>query len=220
MTLYRKYTGPLTFEKFCQRTFGVDTKGNLCYAMSTHPDIEKEWIEIGNVRQIKLAKATNKINFPLQLTIETAKISMFVGLERSSERETFVKMLREAQNNVLCQLELRNLGLQKIPMEVVRMSELTALDISNNQIKNLPRMHMPLLETFVLDRNGFSAVPRTIYEDLTCISRLSLIDNPIARLPTNLGDMPMMRNLQMNVNFQLESPPAHILKSTLDSDFI
>jgi Leucine-rich repeat (LRR) protein len=119
-----------------------------------------------------LAKATNQVNFPLQLTIETAKISMFVGLERSSERETFVKMLREAQNNVLCQLELRNLGLQKIPMEVVRMSELTALDISNNQIKNLPRMHMPLLETFVLDRNGFSAVPRTIYEDLTCISRL------------------------------------------------
>ena len=203
-----------------QRTFGVDTKGNLCYAMSIKPDVEKEWIEIGNVRQIKVAKASNNLNYPLQLTIETAKISMFVALERGSEREKFVKMLREAQNNVLCKLELRSLGLQKIPMEVVRMSELTALDISNNQIKNLPRMHMPLLETLILDRNGFSAVPRTIYEDLTCISRLSLIDNPIARLPTNIGEMPMMRNLQMNVNFQLESPPAIVMFQGLQLRFL
>ena len=52
----------------------------------------------------------------------------------------------------------------------------------NNQIKALPRMEMPLLETLILDRNGFSAVPRTVYETLTCISRLSLIDNPIVRL--------------------------------------
>lgn len=30
--------------------------------------------------QIKISKATNKINFPLQLSIETAKISMFLAL--------------------------------------------------------------------------------------------------------------------------------------------
>jgi len=112
-------------------------------------------------------------------------------------------MLRDAQSNVLCSLELRDLGLQKMPTEVVRLSELTALDLSNNQIKSLPRMEMPLLETLILDRNGFSAVPRTVYETLTCISRISLIDNPIVRLPTNLGEMPMMQRLDMNVNFQV-----------------
>ena len=203
-----------------KRTFGVDTKGNLCYAMSVNPDVEKEWIEIGNVRQIKITKAANKLNYPLQLSIETAKLSMFLALDKNSEREKFVKMLREAQSNTLCNLELRDLGLLKLPLEVVRLSELTSLDISNNQIKSLPRMYMPLLETLILDRNGFSAVPRTIYEDLTCISRLSLIDNPIVRLPTNIGEMPMMRNLEMNVNFQLESPPTIVMSQGLQLRFL
>lgn len=165
-----------------KRTFGVDAKGNLCYALAIKSDVDKEWIEIGNVRQIKISKATNKLNFPLQLSIETANVSMLLALDRGSERDKFIKMLREAQGNVMCSLQLRDLGLLKIPAEVVRLSELTALDLSNNQIKALPRMEMPLLETLILDRNGFSAVPRTIYETLTCIARLSLIDNPIVRL--------------------------------------
>ena len=203
-----------------KRTFAVDTKGNLVYAMSVKPEVEKEWIEVGNVRQIKISKAANKINFPLQLSIETANISMILALDRGSERDKFLKLLREAQHNVLCKLELRDLGLQKIPKEVVRLSELTSLDLSNNQIKSLPRMHMPLLETLVLDRNGFSAVPRTIFEDLTCVSHLSLIDNPIVRLPTNIGEMPMMRNLQMNVNFQLESPPTIVMFQGLQLRFL
>lgn len=204
-----------------KRTFGVDSKGNLCYSMSTHVDDEdKEWIQIGNVRQIKISKATNKINYPMQLSIESAKISMFVALSKSLDRDKFLKLLKAAQSNVLCSLTLRDLGLQKLPKEVVRMSELTALDISNNQIKALPRMHMPLLETLVLDRNGFSAVPRTIYEDLTCVSRLSLIDNPIVRLPTNIGQMPMMRTLDMNVNFQLESPPTIVMSQGLQLKFL
>jgi len=104
-------------------------------------------------------------------------------------------MTHLGQANVLCSLELRDLAIQKIPAEVVRLSELTSLDISNNQIKRLPRMFMPLLETLILDRNGFSAVPRTIYEDLTCIARLSLRDNPIVALPTALGSMPILREI-------------------------
>jgi len=70
-----------------KRTFGVDAKGNLCYAMATHPEDDKEWIQIGNVRQIKITKAKNQLNFPLMLSIETARISMFLGCDRGSDRD-------------------------------------------------------------------------------------------------------------------------------------
>jgi len=80
-----------------QRTFGVDVKGNLCYAMSADPEVQKEWIEIGNVRQIKVAKAANKLNFPVKLVIESAKISMVVALNKSSDRDKFLKLLKAAQ---------------------------------------------------------------------------------------------------------------------------
>ena len=203
-----------------QRIFGIDTKGTLVYCLQLDPDEEKEWIAVGNVRQIKISKASNKINYPLRLTIESAKVSMVLALERSSIRDKFLSMMRAAQNNTLCSLDLRSCGLLKITHEVVRMSELTSLDLSNNQIKALPRLSMPLLETLILDRNGFSAVPRTIYDDLTCIARLSLVDNPIVRLPTNIGDMPMMQNLDMNVNFQLESPPTIVMSQGLQLKFL
>ena len=203
-----------------KRSVGIDTKGMLCYSLAIKEEEEKEWVEIGNIRQVKITKEKNKINYPLQISIASAKISMILALDRQSQRDKFLKMLRAAQSNTLCNLELRGCGLLKVPFEVVRMSELTALDLSNNQIKALPRMMMPLLETLVLDRNGFSAVPRTIYEDLTCIARLSLMDNPIVRLPTNIGDMPMIRNLDMNVNFQLESPPTIVMSQGLQLRFL
>lgn len=59
--------------------------------------------------------------------------------DRGSERDKFVKLLREAQGNVMCSLELRDLGLLKIPTEVVRLSELTALDLSVSRSRHRER---------------------------------------------------------------------------------
>jgi hypothetical protein len=48
---------------------------------------------------------------------------------------------------------------------------------------------MPALEELLLDSNHLTLVPRTLYEDTTSLTVLSLIDNPIARLPTDLGQV-------------------------------
>jgi hypothetical protein len=51
------------------------------------------------------------------------------------------------------------------------------------------RLQMFVLEEFILDSNLLTLVPRTLYEDTTSLTLLSLVDNPIVRLPTELGQV-------------------------------
>ena len=63
-------------------------------------------------------------------------------------------------------------------------------------------------------------VPKTIYEDLTSIRVLSLTENPLTRLPTDLGQMPKIEELRMNVHFTLVSPPSIVLSNNKQLGFL
>lgn len=107
-----------------------------------------------------------------------------------------------------------------MPLELLRLDLLQRLDISSNMLTMLPKLDWYFLEELVLDFNHMTLVPKTIYEDLTAIRVLSLIENPLTRLPTDLGQMPNIVELRMNVHFTLVSPPTIVLSKKKQLRFL
>lgn len=136
------------------------------------------------------------------------------------ETRDIIKKAYEKSRDKGCVLVLKNLGLPVMPAEILRMVELVKLDLCGNQFTHLPRLLFPALEELYLDYNHFTLVPRTIYEDSTGLKILSLVENPIVRLPTELGRMPNLKELRMNVHFTLESPPTVVLAKKKQLQFL
>mmetsp|Transcript_21431 Transcript_21431/g.48531 ORF Transcript_21431/g.48531 Transcript_21431/m.48531 type:complete len:1759 (-) Transcript_21431:232-5508(-) len=200
-------------------TLAITLAGSAHYQLLSGPTADA-WIEIGNLQNVDIKIKKNKINYPLQMYNKISKkVHSFALLEKRS-RDKLVEAIKEMQDVPSCSLSLNSHGLLKLPLEVSRMGELDFLDLSNNTLQTLPALKLGLLKTLLLDLNNFSSIPKTVYQDLTSLTHLSIIDNPIHRLPTALAQMKSLQEINMNSNFHLESPPPVVVVQGLHLRFL
>jgi Leucine-rich repeat (LRR) protein len=178
--------------------------------MSKEGGVQTETVRLGTVRHLVFEPLENKVNFPFKVSFSNTSQSVILASTKKDGRNSFIRLLQEAQS-LTCALELTYFGLHKMPVEAARMSVLTTLNLASNQLRQLPTLDMPLLETLIVDYNQLPSVPPTVYNDLSSLTYLSLVENPIVRLPTDLGAMPMLKEVNIRVHFALESPPNSVV---------
>jgi len=107
-------------------------------------------------------------------------------------------------------IKLRDLELTVFPKGVLRFSELTYLNLSENQLSELPESIGVLvnLEALKLYDNQLSEIPESI-GDLTNLKRLNLSDNQLSELPESIGKLINLEALNLYAN-QLSEIPGSI----------
>ena len=124
-----------------------------------------------------------------------------------------------------CLLELPSLGeinlshnrLMEIPDVPEWSACLTVLDLSFNQLTNLPLNAVaPIIRSLNLSHNNFRTVPLCVCSFVTLHS-LNLSDNPdILTLPVEMGRLSMLNRLYLNNLKDLNDPPRNLQKDPHD----
>lgn len=98
-------------------------------------------------------------------------------------------------------LSLVNKGLEKVPSEVYKMTELKYLNLSANKLELIPDSIRVLknLEKLVWGCNGLNEVNETVSE-LKNLRGLFLFENNLSTLPKALSQLPMLENLVLYGN--------------------
>lgn len=96
-------------------------------------------------------------------------------------------------------LDLKNQNLSKLPENIFSKTNLTALDVSYNQLSGaMPAeiRHLKNLKTLNLSHNSFTGVPAEIGQ-LSNLEILNLSYNPITGLPYELGNLKNLKTLDL-----------------------
>lgn len=110
-----------------------------------------------------------------------------------------------------CRLDLRNMGITIFPSWLFKLTDVTELDLSCNQLKKLPDNigSFSSLKWLDLHSNKLESVPDSI-GNLVRLTHLNLCNNRLtsASLPSTLGFLTNLKCLNLGMN-QLDSlPPA------------
>ena len=108
-------------------------------------------------------------------------------------------------------LLLTDVGLTgAVPAEVGRLSALTALWLSSNQLTSVPSEigQLTSLEVLCIHGNQLTSVPAEIWQ-LTSLHMLALSFNQLTSLPAEIGQLTSLKKLWLGGN-QLTSVPAAI----------
>ena len=99
------------------------------------------------------------------------------------------------------QLCLNGFGLLEVPEELFRLTHLSSLELSRNEITNLPDGFSALtnLRSLSLDNNRIEAIPSWI-TNLRSLRWLILDDNCIERLPAEMEALPFLHGLTLRHN--------------------
>jgi SpoVK/Ycf46/Vps4 family AAA+-type ATPase len=132
-------------------------------------------------------------------------------------------------------LDLADLGLEQIPLDLRKLSHISALDLSDNKIKTLPAFlsEFTMLEYLDLSRNHFTTLPEAIGslgalkvlnlrgnelsslpESIDRLSQLEQLDcsrNKLTAVPETLGKLPALKNLNVSRN-NLKTLPEAVRK--------
>ncbi|XP_053191971.1 leucine-rich repeat-containing protein 57 [Scomber japonicus] len=103
--------------------------------------------------------------------------------------------------------QLTGKGLLEIPEELLRLSSLRTVDLSENKIEVLPVsiQNFLQLKTLILNQNRLSSVPPEI-GSLKKLETLSLNQNRIQQLPPSLNQLRALRTLRLSGNRISEFP--------------
>ncbi|HIB29789.1 MAG TPA: hypothetical protein EYO24_04670, partial [Candidatus Marinimicrobia bacterium] len=100
-------------------------------------------------------------------------------------------------------------GLTVVPENISNLSELTYLDLDNNQLETLPESFsdLSLLETLWLGRNPLEVIPESIF-NLISLNHLAVYETNISETPSEIGNLTNLQKLYLFGN-QLtgEIPP-------------
>lgn len=118
--------------------------------------------------------------------------------------------IRQALETRATSLDLNDLGLEVLPPEISRLSQLRALDLSSNQLLSLPPEISQLTRLQILDlrSNQLASVPAGVFQ-LSQLKTLVLSDNRLGSLPPEISRLSQLQILVVSFNW-LESLPAEI----------
>ncbi|MBO1063056.1 MAG: hypothetical protein HEQ14_19600 [Aphanizomenon flos-aquae CP01] len=107
-------------------------------------------------------------------------------------------------------LDISDNQISSLPPEIVQLTNLQFLNISGNQISNLPREigQITNLQSLYISGNQISNLPRGIVQ-LTNLQTLSISRNQISSLPPEIGQITNLQSLYISDN-QISSLPREI----------
>jgi hypothetical protein len=163
-------------------------------------------------------------------------VSIFAGMADFTTKTSSIKEARERIKRCLDEsdmaLDLADLGLEKVPLELRKLSHISALDLSDNKIKTLPAFlsEFTMLEYLDLSRNHFSTLPEVIgslgalkvlnlrgnelsslpefIEQLSQLEQFDCSRNKLSVVPEMLGKLPALKNLNLSRNNLKTLPEA------------
>ncbi|VDM95399.1 unnamed protein product, partial [Thelazia callipaeda] len=144
--------------------------------------------------------------FPAHLA-QKYEISDIVSVDLSENRfVNFPMCICEMRS--LETLRIRNTGLRSIPSAVQLLQSLTYLDLSGNQLMNIPAALFTVpLEILLLTGNRLESIPREIRQLSNSIRELDISYNKLTSLPADIGLLKSLRVLNVRDN-QLTQLPS------------
>ena len=121
----------------------------------------------------------------------------------------------EVENDNKTALDLSAKGLTEVSPDVFTQTELTELDLSNNQLTGaLPAevRHLQKLKVLDLSNNKFTGVPAEIGQ-LKLLEILDLSNNQLTGLPNELGNLSNLKQLNLSGNAYAEADLVNIRKN-------
>jgi len=121
-----------------------------------------------------------------------------------------IKIIEKAARTDKTKLDLSYNQLSELPAEITRLTNLTTLDLSGNQLSELPAEigQLAKLTTLYLGGNQLSALPAEITQ-LTNLTTLYLSQNQLSALPAEITQLTNLTTLDLSQN-QLSALPAEI----------
>jgi Leucine-rich repeat (LRR) protein len=140
---------------------------------------------------------------------------------RSSQEEELEDRLREAEATDDPVLDLSSQNLTVVDVEVFSRTDLTLLDLSNNNLSGSLQGEVRFLrdlQTLDLSDNNFTGVPAEIGQ-LAKLEVLDLSNNPITGLPHELGGLQNLQLLDLrSTNYSAED--LEIIKNALPASTV
>ena len=120
------------------------------------------------------------------------------------------RRIAEAARTNAVELDLRRLGLTRLPPEIGQLTALRKLHLIDNQLSSLPPEigQLTALTRLLLAGNQLSSLPPEIGQ-LTVLTELYLHGNQLSSLPSEIGRLTALTTLYLNDN-QLSSLPPEI----------
>ncbi|MBD2500458.1 leucine-rich repeat domain-containing protein [Anabaena azotica] len=128
--------------------------------------------------------------------------------------EELLQIIRQAARDNATILDFSGKGLTKLPAEIGQLSNLSQLNLRDNQLTKLPAEigQLSNLSQLNLRDNQLTMLPAVISQ-LTNLSVLSLGENQLTTLPAEIGQLSKLRQLYLSHN-QLTTLPAVISQLT------
>ncbi|MGZ8947594.1 MAG: leucine-rich repeat domain-containing protein [Methylococcaceae bacterium] len=110
-------------------------------------------------------------------------------------------------------LDLSNNQLTNLPVDFGRLHQLQILFLTNNQFEQVPKVIADCanLDTISFKANRISSVPESVFPQST--RWLILTDNQIEKLPDSMGELPRLQKLMLAGN-RLTELPSTLAKCT------
>lgn len=143
------------------------------------------------------------------VTLRNTEVNVKNSTERNDELATEVKDDNETV------LDLSAKGLTKVSTDVFTQTELTELDLSNNQLTGALQAevrHLQKLKVLDLSDNQFTGVPAEIGQ-LKSLEILDLSNNKLTGLPNELGNLSSLKQLNLSGNAYSEADLINIRKN-------
>jgi internalin A len=131
-----------------------------------------------------------------------------------ADSQEILELIEAAFKDGWTQLDLGNSRLTSLPLEILKLTNLRALNLSQNQLTSLPPEIAKLtnLTTLNLSNNQLIRLPAEI-GGLSNLTRLYLNNNQLIRLPTEFGGLSNLTKLFLSNN-QLTSFPLETARLT------
>lgn len=153
----------------------------------------------------------------MRLIFTVAMMALFVGAGcvQDTGTQATTSLPRQVSGRVSGEIDLSGQGLTALPKDILKQSDATTLDISDNQIGGaLPAEIRWMQSLQVLDASGnrMTGVPAEIGQ-LSELRILDLSDNELTGLPYELGNLGKLEVLDVSGNDYSEADLARITAS-------
>ena len=120
-----------------------------------------------------------------------------------------LKMIEKAAREGALELDLSRQGLETLPPEIGRLTQLKSLNLSNNKLTEVPTAITQLsrLTELNLHNNQLPEVPTAIYE-LTQLTELNLSNNRLTEVSAAIAHLTQLTDLVLSNNQLTEVPAA------------
>jgi internalin A len=131
-------------------------------------------------------------------------------MSKGTAEEVAIRRIRAVRKSGGDVLDLSGLELPEVPSEIVELTSLQTLYLTNNQISSLPSEigQLTNLQALYLTNNQISSLPSEIGQ-VTSLQTLDLTNNQISSLPSEIGQLTSLQTLDLRNN-RISSLPSEI----------